>query len=207
MSNVLNLVSEDTFTEQTDGIVSAINGFGSGLLEQANKLSFVGAKLPRTFNLTNNKITTAMDFIKDTTGIIEGFFRFPNVSGSRNYLTGFGSGSSAEKIVFLELGDDVVFGNFNEMSDPLQCVIFPVNCIRIGTIKIYGNLIDESLVSIGNALKVRESGTAKLTLSDTSKSRLNTIMGTVEDGLFTQDDEGTVTLYDFITQTKGWTVV
>lgn len=30
MSNVLNMVSEDTFTEQTDGIVSAINEIGGG---------------------------------------------------------------------------------------------------------------------------------------------------------------------------------
>lgn len=76
-----------------------------------------------------------------------------------------------------------------------------------------GVLIDASLVSVANALKAVSGQT--LTISNaTTKAKCNTIVGTVsqvtEGGetydFFTQDANGTVTLADFITNTKGWTL-
>lgn len=66
-------------------------------------------------------------------------------------------------------------------------------------------LTDESLVSIANGLNPTVSG-ASLSLHATPKANLSLIVGTVADGVFTQDAGGTVTLTDFITQTKGWTL-
>lgn len=73
-------------------------------------------------------------------------------------------------------------------------------------------LTEESLVSLANGLS--GTTTATLTLSSSKKTLCNSIMGTVSqvtDGgdtydFFTQDDSGTVTLADFITNTKGWTL-
>lgn len=64
-------------------------------------------------------------------------------------------------------------------------------------------LTNASLVSIANALP---TASATLTLHATPKANLSTIVGTVTDGTFTADENGTVTLMDFITNTKGWTV-
>ncbi|MBR5342607.1 MAG: hypothetical protein IK149_01775 [Oscillospiraceae bacterium] len=78
-----------------------------------------------------------------------------------------------------------------------------------GSVSIYlgyhGHLSDASLVSLGNGL----DGTVtdkSVTLHADCKARLSTIMGTVTDGVFTLDAQGTVNLNDFITTTKGWTV-
>lgn len=65
---------------------------------------------------------------------------------------------------------------------------------------------DASLVSIANALAV-DSVAPNLKLLSTPYARCSTLMGTVTDGFFTQDDEnGTVSLADFIADTKGWTL-
>lgn len=67
-------------------------------------------------------------------------------------------------------------------------------------------LSDASLVSIANALAVG-SAAPNLKLLSTPYARCSTLMGTVTDGLFTQDDvSGTVSLADFIANTKGWTL-
>lgn len=67
-------------------------------------------------------------------------------------------------------------------------------------------LSDTSLVSIANALAVG-SAAPNIKLLSTPYARCSTLMGTVTDGLFTQDDvSGTVSLADFIANTKGWTL-
>lgn len=71
---------------------------------------------------------------------------------------------------------------------------------------------DDSIVSIANAL---QSGTAyALTLHNTVKARCGEIVGTVSTvavgnsayDLFSADPSGTVTLTEFITNVKGWTL-
>ena len=74
-----------------------------------------------------------------------------------------------------------------------------------------GNLSDESLVSVANALTATS---ATLTLAAAKKTRLSNILGRVEsvtaDGetydRFVADASGAVSLMSFITNTKGWTV-
>lgn len=73
-------------------------------------------------------------------------------------------------------------------------------------------LDDDSLVSVGNGLDASSPST--LSLHATPKAKLSTVMGTVSQvtddtgtyDFFTADENGTVTLMDFITNTKGWTV-
>lgn len=79
-----------------------------------------------------------------------------------------------------------------------------------GTYQFYqhGKLSDDSLVSIANAMDA--SGSVNVTktvkLHATAAGKLSTIMGTVTDGVFALDPNGTTALLDFITQIKGWTV-
>lgn len=73
-------------------------------------------------------------------------------------------------------------------------------------------LTDASLCQIANALCATYTST--LTLHATPKARCQTLMGTVSSvtddtgtyNFFTADANGTVSLADFITTTKGWTL-
>ena len=66
------------------------------------------------------------------------------------------------------------------------------------------NLSDATLISVANALTV---GSYTLTLHATAAARCAEITGTVSDGVFTADSGGTTTLTEFITTTKGWSIV
>lgn len=66
-------------------------------------------------------------------------------------------------------------------------------------------LNDVSLISIANGISDSVTGKT-LTLNATHKARLSTIMGVVSGGTFTADVSGTVSLEEFITITKGWTI-
>lgn len=65
-------------------------------------------------------------------------------------------------------------------------------------------LSDATLVSVANALLL---GSNTLTLHATAAARCAEIVGTVSDGVFTADSGGTTTLTEFITTTKGWSIV
>ena len=65
-------------------------------------------------------------------------------------------------------------------------------------------LSDATLISVANALTV---GSYTLTLHATASARCAEITGTVSDGVFTADSGGTTTLTEFITTTKGWSIV
>ena len=66
-------------------------------------------------------------------------------------------------------------------------------------------LTDASLVMIGNALSTASAGQT-LTHASTAKARCSTLMGNNDNGLFVADPNGTMTLADFITTVKGWTL-
>lgn len=105
------------------------------------------------------------------------------------------------------------YARFN--STKLVEVYFVPNCIATGGPFTTGELIDASLVSFANALQGGLATQQTVTIGNAAtKDKCNTIVGTVstvtEGGstydFFTQDPSGTVTLYDFITQTKGWLI-
>lgn len=72
---------------------------------------------------------------------------------------------------------------------------------------------NDTLISLANGLEV-STGSATLKLHSTPKGRLSSIMGTIESvtrgevtyDRFVADENGTTTLQDFITTTKGWTL-
>lgn len=86
------------------------------------------------------------------------------------------------------------------------------NCALGGSGTNGAYLSDETIISIANALQAA-SGLV-LTLHATPKARCSTIMGRSEqvtvDGVtysrFVADSSGTLSLADFITNTKGWTL-
>ena len=100
-------------------------------------------------------------------------------------------------------------------STKLIEVYFVPNKIASTCVITTGALIDESVVSLANALKEDLATQQTITISDaTTKAKLDTIIGTVSEitaddvtyHLFTQDSGGTATLRSFIENTKGWVI-
>lgn len=96
--------------------------------------------------------------------------------------------------------------NFAKYAYALETIRFVPSSIKM-SIDFFGasELTDASVVSIVNGLDGTVSGQT-LTLDNTVKARLSTILGTVTDGVFAVDAQGSTTLLDFATTTKGWTV-
>ena len=72
-------------------------------------------------------------------------------------------------------------------------------------IKAFKMLDDTTLISAANCLVSDISGKT-LTLHATPKEKCSTIMGTNNSGIFVADTQGTLSLADFITNVKGWTL-
>lgn len=64
---------------------------------------------------------------------------------------------------------------------------------------------DDTLISIANALDGTATGQT-LTLYAPKKARCGEIVGTVTGGIFSIDAQGSMTLTEFITTVKGWTL-
>lgn len=112
-----------------------------------------------------------------------------------------------------EFGGNTIYRQFNSSS--LKEFYLVPNKVSAGGTMSTGVLVDASLVSVANALKGGLATAQTLTIANaTTKAKCSTIMGTVSqvtDGdetydFFTQDDSGTVTLADFISTVKGWTL-
>lgn len=82
----------------------------------------------------------------------------------------------------------------------------PNTCQQNLNISGFSALSDASLVSAGNCLANSISGKT-MTLYSVLKTRCSTLMGNNVDGLFVADENGTMSLADFITNVKGWTLV
>lgn len=67
-------------------------------------------------------------------------------------------------------------------------------------------LSDASLVSIANGLLEGATQYNSITLLSTPKARCSTLMGNNDNGTFVADENGTMSLADFITTVKGWTL-
>ena len=98
-------------------------------------------------------------------------------------------------------------------SSKLKTIYFQENAQTISVTISACPLDNASLVSLANGLSDSPTSST-LTLSSTRKATATTLMGTVSqvtDGdstydFFTADPNGTVTLAEFITNTKGWTL-
>jgi len=104
------------------------------------------------------------------------------------------------------------YAGYDAGGDALRNITFKQNTIPVSTsFKGQKVLTNASLISIANGLN--ESVTGKsIELQAIPKATIQTLMGTVALDetstyhVFTADESGTVTLQDFITSTKGWTI-
>lgn len=98
------------------------------------------------------------------------------------------------------------FNNTFSRCDNLKDITFKPNTIK-ANISFYDSsaLTETSLVSIANGLDGTATGQT-LTLRATSKTTCDALMGTNDNGTFVPDAQGTLSLSDFITTVKGWTL-
>lgn len=106
----------------------------------------------------------------------------------------------------IDLTNATSVSNFASNAEKIETIRFVPSCIK-KTITFAGaaQLSKESVVSIANGLDEEATGQT-LTLDGAVKTAYGSVTGTVTDGVFAADPAGPVTLMDFITQTKGWTL-
>lgn len=98
--------------------------------------------------------------------------------------------------------------DFCQNDELLENILFEQNTLsRNIAFRWSPNLTNESLISVANCLV---AGNSVITLHATNKANCNTIMGYVDNtkgyDVFVADESGTVTLSEFITITKGWSL-
>lgn len=134
------------------------------------------------------------------------------IASSVNYNGAFWNMTNLKTFVGLNLsGATNVINIFAGTGKLENLSVVPNSCSISISYNSCSKLTDNSVISIANSLI---SGNYTLTLHATPKAKLSTIMGTVSQvtddtgtyDFFTADENGTVTLLDFITNTKGWTV-
>lgn len=98
------------------------------------------------------------------------------------------------------------FNNTFARCDNLKDITFKPNTIKANVLLSHsGALTETSLISIANGLDGTVTGQT-LTLHATSKTTCDSLMGTNDNGTFVPDAQGTLSLSDFITTVKGWTL-
>lgn len=132
-----------------------------------------------------------------------------DTSGCTTFSNTF-AGNAAEAFLIIVDGDALNLSSATTLGDLIgprvKEIRFVPNSAKISWLMYSSqNVSDDTLISIANALDGTAAGKT-LKIHATPKARCQTLMGTVADGLFTADASGTVTLADFITTTKGWTL-
>lgn len=93
--------------------------------------------------------------------------------------------------------------------DGLKEIRFVPNKIAVSSVSISNvyteEYSDETWCSLVNALKAGQSG--EFNIGSTAISRISSINGINSSGLFVLNSEGSMSLLDFATTIKGWTVV
>lgn len=91
----------------------------------------------------------------------------------------------------------------------LKEIRFVPNKISVSTVTIENKYTaeysDDTWASLINALKANQGGT--LTIGSTAITKISSIMGFNSSGLFVIDSSGSMSLFEFATTVKGWTVV
>lgn len=129
-------------------------------------------------------------------------------------LGGLGAFSMCSTLTTIE--STVTFGGNQLLRKEMTAYNAFYNCAKLVDVRFTPNsaqqdwvfkwspdLSDATLVSAANALTV---GSFVLTLHAKAAARCAEIIGTVSDGIFAIDSSGTITLTDFITSTKGWSL-
>lgn len=180
----------------------SVRGFFTGVnAEKCENLKHIVLKgqIGTVESFINNNLRELIDIDLTETDTSK-FYSYYNAFQNGNLKSIFG------ELNFSGVGDSVV-GIFNGCSN-LEDVIFAENNLnRAISLSSSSKLTTDSLVSIANGLV---AGNYTLTLHAISKANCNTIMGYVDNtkgyDVFVADESGTVTLSEFITITKGWSL-
>lgn len=184
-------------SQKNRGVKKIILNIGHINLAQNNR-AFNGALDLEEIEINaNNSLNLDGESIKNAFSYLPGLKRITGIVFNGNSVR-WTNNTSADVIYF-------------PTGSALEEIRFVPNSMSYnGTYQLaqHGNLSDDSLVSIANAMDA--SGSVNVTktikLHSNVKDKLPSIMGTVSSDFFTLDPNGTTTLLDFITQTKGWTV-
>lgn len=87
-----------------------------------------------------------------------------------------------------------------------QITFTPNSALTVSTLNFdqLTNINDATLISIANLCLMNPSDTRTLKLAPIKKTRCSTLIGDNNDGLFVANENGTLSLADFITNIKGW---
>lgn len=98
-------------------------------------------------------------------------------------------------------------GDFLYFSKVLEDVRFKKDTISVDT-SLWGTtkLSNDSCISIANALNSSSPHALSMEANGPARGTFNSILGINDDGLFVADSQGTITLADFVTTVKGWTM-
>ena len=161
----------------------------------------------KTVTLTLSHPTTAPSFLSKNSSIHT--VTFPNGIEIRTNLRSMFENPTALKHIYgtITIQSGISANNHTSaFSAPiLEDITFANGTIYESVTFNSPNLTDASLVSIANGLDGTVTGKT-LTHHATAKARCGQIAGTVTEGVFAIDAQGSTTLTDFITQTKGWTL-
>lgn len=213
--------------------IGNISGGGNGdYAKYADSISFFNSALPENVNIDFIKSVLMKQTFRGTRGCKNITISMP--SAVSYYLAFYSSSVESVDVTNSPFGGDsqgafwacsalktIIGLNLNSVTNVVNMFsgasnletieIVPNTCRMSISYSDCNKLTDASLVNIANSLV---SGAYTLTLHSTPKNRCASILGTVSsvtDGtgtydFFTADANGAVTLTDFITNTKGWTV-
>ncbi len=154
----------------------------------ALKLTFYQAYGTKSITITGNlQYCTSYD----------GFLNYPVALQEVNMVFDFTSCATANDCRIASLGSN---NHITDMRFAPNTLSFSIDFITKFTA-----VNAATLVSLANCLKDDVTGQT-LTVTSGQKAICDSTMGVISGGLFVEDQSGSVTLTDFITNTKGWTV-
>lgn len=233
LTTYANEVTGQSDTNLSDAVHTLASGYGQGenWLKTVRSLYYLfnGVNFPETLVLDfeGNTISKSSEyFMANVTGVK--YLTIKNLNIVNVSMQGSFNGGSEEVITFencviqparanrlfsspnlitvngeidmsLSTGGDSLY-----YSRVLEDIRYKKNSIGVEfTVQGAYKLSDASLISIANALN--DSVSKRLT-GTSSTPNINTIIGNNVDGLFVADASGTMSLADFITTVKGWTL-
>lgn len=230
--NQNGLVEADEGFDGLNSVVVNVQGGGFDFLSVVTTLQMMGANLPETLNIDLPNATSLNNGFARTSGLKTITINAPLLT----QMGGCFSGSSVSTVKFLSPAQlctnfgqafasstiTNVYGlDFRSQTSNLANNVFGSGLTNVeivaNTIKVNISFVNatkltiESLVNIANALV---EGSRTLTLSSTSKNLCDSIFveyssATDDTGTYnkaTITESGGITLTNFITQVKGWTI-
>lgn len=164
----------------------------------------------KTVKLRLSDNATSLNALLENSSVVTIYFNFSTGKVENWYRT---FAISSLRYIY---GEPIDFRSCNTTSITTCAQAANIEYIRVvpSTLRYSLNLVgssrltNESIVSIANGCALSSgSVSSTLTLHSTVKSNIDNIVGKIVDGLFEIDNTGTTTLRNFITNTKGWTIV